>query len=352
MPDKEKTPGLEGGVSTGSTLLNLACSDRPDIGLLKGGYYLWVGDSQTGKTWIAYTIFAEAAKNPAFDDYEFVFDDVEGGAHFDVARYFGKKAASRIHSPRMHKGQPVNSETVEDFYYHLTDLLDQGKKLIYILDSQDALNSEASEKKFNIKKKASQEGKESKGSYGDGKAKYHSENLRVVLSKVRASGSILIIISQTRDNLGFGFAEKTRSGGRSLKFYANLEIWSSFPMKWKIEKMIRGRKRIVGVNVQYEVKKNRFTGKVGKERRALVPILHALGIDDIGSCVDFLVREKHWAKQNGVIDAKDIGAQGKRSEIIAHVESRKLERRLSLIVGKVWKEIEAECETARKPRYE
>ena len=79
----------EGAVSTGCTLLNLACTDRPDVGFLKGHYYYLVGDSASGKTWLTLSCFAEASLNPAFKDYRFVFDDVENGALMDIEHYFG-----------------------------------------------------------------------------------------------------------------------------------------------------------------------------------------------------------------------------------------------------------------------
>lgn len=339
----------EGAVNSGSTLLNLACTDLYNIGFAKGGYYYVVGDSMSGKTWLSLTCFAEACLNPAFKDYELIFDDVEGGAMMDIERYFGKAVSARMRAPAYHKGVAEMSDTVESFYYHVTDLLEAGKPFIYVLDSQDALTSTASDSKFVKRKQASEDGQDAKGSYGDGKAKFHSEHLRLVLSRIRKSGSILIIIGQTRDNLGFGFAEKTRSGGRALRFYANLEIWSS--VVGKLERIVRGRKRVVGAKVLLEVKKNRITGKIGKDRSVIIPIHHGLGIDDVGSCIDFLCREKHWKKANGVIHATDMGVEGKRGEVVKFIEERGHERRLSKLTGVVWRKVEAECEVPRKKRY-
>jgi hypothetical protein len=63
---RRSRPTGEGALSTGSTLLNLACSDRPDAGYFKGAYYYLVGDSQAGKTWLLLSCFAEACRNPQF----------------------------------------------------------------------------------------------------------------------------------------------------------------------------------------------------------------------------------------------------------------------------------------------
>lgn len=303
----------------------------------------------SGKTFLSLSCFAEACQNPNFKEYRLIFDDVEGGALMDIEGYFGKEVARRLEPPNGDRKEPEHSTTVESFYDHLNDRLDEGKPLIYVLDSQDGLTSDFSEEKYLAQKVAREEGKESKGSYGDGKAKYHSEHLRLCLSKIRKTNSILIIIGQTRDNLGFGFAEKTRSGGRALRFYANLEIWSS--VVGQLTRTVRGKKRVVGSKVQLEVKKNRVSGKIGRDRSVIVPIYYGLGIDDVGSCVDFLVREKHWKKRTGTIVAPELETEGQRSNLLAHIETNNLERKVALIAAQVWKQLEQECLLPRKRRY-
>lgn len=342
----------ESAVSSGSTLLNLACTERPDVAFSKGGYYYLVGDSMSGKTWLSMSCFAEASRNPAFKDYDLIFDDAEGGAKMDIAHYFGKEVARRLRPPRVKNGLPVMSDTVESFYYHIFDLLESGRPFIYVLDSQDALTSTAAEQKLKKQRKASEEGQKSTGSYGDGKAKYHSENIRIVVSKLRKTGSILIIIGQTRDNIGFGamFEPKTRSGGKALRFYADLEMWSSVGKK--IKRVVRGNKRTIGGRCIVEVRKNRFTGKVGKDRSITLPIYYSLGIDDVGACVDYLLEQKHWKAANGVINAVELKKQMSRYDLIRYIEERNFEVPLSKLVAKVWRQVESECIVHRKRRYE
>lgn len=333
----------ERAVSTGSTLLNLACSSNPYCGFLKGGYYYLIGDSTSGKTWLSMTCFAESIINKSFSDYELIFDDVEGGALMDIEHYFGKKVAQKM--------QRRSSDTIQDFYRTLYDLIQKGKKFIYVLDSQDALDSEEAEKKFGKQKKAKEEGTKAAGSFGDGKAKIHSMNIRWVLRGLKKTGSILIIIGQTRDNLGFGFEKKTRAGGKALKFYANIEIWTSVGKK--IKKTVRGIPRTIGVNCLAEIRKNRISGRVGKERTVEIPIYYGLGIDDIGSCVNYLIAEKHWKKDGEKFRAHDIKVRGSKSGLISFIEKKGLEDTVREITAQVWREIEDECEIkGRKKRYE
>jgi len=356
LKKREKTVlSRESAVSTGSTLLNLAATDTVYGAITKGSYAYFVGDTQSGKTWFSHSIFAEATINPAFKDYVFIYDNVEGGVLFDVAQFFGKACAARIQPASQRKGQP-NSITVEDFYDNITDWIASGKKFIYVLDSQDALDSLSATKKFNENKKARQSNKEGKGSYGDGKAKYHSEHIRGVISGLRKTGSILVIIGQTRDNIDImSFEKKTRAGGRSLSFYASMEMW--FSVHKKITKDVRGKKRTIGGHIMVYVKKNRATGKTGKDRGVLIPIYYSLGVDDVGSCVNYLIEENHWkpAKVEGkkVIRCPEFpGTEGmSRSEIIRHIEDENLEEKLREIVGTVWAQIEEESKINRKQRY-
>lgn len=331
--------------------MNLASTDDERFCFVKGGYYFLVGDSTSGKTWLSLTCFAEASLSTAFKDHRLIYDDVENGALMDMEWFFGKTTAERVEPPRVSKRKAVHSTTVEDFYFHINQALDQDEPFIYVLDSQDALTSAASMGKFRDKMKTFYEGKndESAGSYGDGKAKYHSEHLRTVVQRLQKTGSILIIIGQTRDDLGGTFVTKTRSGGRALRFYATTEFWTS--LSKKLVKTVRGKERTIGTVCKVEVRKNRLIGKASKERSVEIPIFYNHGIDDIGSCVDYLVEEKHWEKEKASIVAAEFGIKATREKLIQKIEEGGLEGGLQEIVGKVWRAIGEEATPNRKRRY-
>ncbi len=336
-------------LSTGSALLDLACSDNVLGGFIKGKFYLWIGDSGSGKTFGALTIFAEAARNKSFKDYRFIYDNVEDGALMDFSKYFGKKAAKRIESPIWDEKNdlPQSSTTVEEFYYNLHDASNEGP-CIYVLDSMDALSSQDEEKKFAETKDAHEKGRQVSGTYGDGKAKKNSQYIRKALQAVRKNGSILIIICQTRDNFGFGFETKTRSGGKALGFYASLEIWMS--KKKKLKKTFRGKERQTGILTKVQLKKNRITGK---DRTVEIPIYHSIGIDDVGTCVDWLVSEKHWKTVGNKIIASDFDLKVSRNKLIAFIEKdNKVRQEVYGIMQDIWDEIESSVALERVSRYE
>jgi len=338
-------------LSTGSTLLNLALTGKPNCGFVKGKYHFIVGDSTSGKTFLSLTCLAEAANNPQFKKYRFIYDDAEGGALMDIERFFGSKVARRIRPPKKTKeGEAIYSHSIEEFYYHVDDALRKGKPFIYILDSMDSLSSKEEEDKFKQHKDAHKKGKKAPGSYGDGKAKKNAAGVRQLLTPLGASNSILIIINQTRDNIGFGskFEPKTRSGGHALRFYATWEIWSK--VKGQMKKTFRGKERQLGIKCQVRIKKNRI---MGRSRTVEIPIYHSFGIDDIGSCVDYLVEEKHWSKtKSGIINAEDFDFEGPKEKLIPHIEEEEMEMDLQDLVGEVWNNIEKACAVKRKKRYE
>ena len=337
-------------LSTSSTLLNLALTGHAEGGFVKGKYFFFVGDSSSGKTFLALSILAEATINPNFDKYRLIHDDIEGGALMDIHRYFGAEVAKRLEPPKGTIEKPVYSEDVEDFYCNVDDAFQEEKPFIYILDSQDALHSKYAEKKFQELKVSIQKGTQSRGDYGDGKAKTHSTRLRKVCAKLRDTKSILVIINQTRDNLDIGLftPKSTYSGGRALTFYSCAQIWSS--TKTRIKKTIKGKERQIGIISKVSIKKNRLTGK---EWSVEVPIYFSYGVDDVGSCIDYLIGEKHWeTKKSGIVVAKEFdGMVGRKDEIAKEIENSDLQDELKGIVQDVWKNVEAACAVDRRPRY-
>lgn len=338
-------------LSTGSTLLNLAFSDNPFGALLPGKYYFMVGDSASGKTFLSMTCFAEALRSERFKDYRLIYDNVEDGMLMDLDRLFSEAVADRIQPPKSSKkGDPIFSNTVEDFFFNLNDAVREGSPFIYVLDSMDALDTEASDKKWEEHRRAREkrmqgEAVQVTGSYGD-KAKRNSEGVRKVLKGLRKTQSILIILSQTRDNLGSMFGGRTRSGGRALRFYATNEVWSSIIKP--IKKQVRGKPRDIGVRVCLDIQKNRMTGRRCKVE---VDIYREIGIDDVGSCVDFLVEEGFWSMSKQTITATGLDIEGTRAKVIRQIEKRGLERKLAKLCGQCWRETDEACSLNRKRRY-
>jgi RecA/RadA recombinase len=355
-------------LSTGCTLLDLAFSGRVGCGVPKGNYLYFVGDSGAGKTWFTFNLFAEAARNKNFKDHRFVFDNAENGALMDVGRFFGQGVVDRLEPPnwtRTGKGKkesalPRNSSTVQEFYMHL-DLNCAKGPCIYVLDSMDALNDDSDDDKFQqeVTKFVTGKGKPP-GSMGMAKAKTNSKNINRVVQSLRPYGSILVVISQTRDKVGGMYpGQKTRAGGHSLKFFAHLEAWMS--VRGPIKRRYLRKDREVGSTIKIDVTKNRVSGWEGKFE---IAFLKGFGVDDLGSMVNYLVEERHWDTEGRssssdreddadgkTIKAPEFDFEGTKDDLIQKIQDQGDETDLQFLVARVWNDIIAKAAPPRKPRY-
>lgn len=330
-------------IPTGSTLLNLACSDTADGGWGVGKMVNLIGDSSSGKSLLSFTMFAEIVRRREFDEYSLIYDDVEQACEFNVEKLFGKKVANRVEPPGMEDGEPKHSDVIQDFYGTILQLCKTGKPFIYVLDSLDALSSKEEVAKVDDVMKAHKEGKETSGSYGMDKPKSLTQMFRVIISKLKATKSFLLIISQTRDNINpMSYEKKTRSGGNALRFYASHEIWLTMAKKHE------SKDRIIGAKVIAKIRKNKITGKL---REVTFSIYYDLGLDNIGSCADFLIEENVWKKSKLTIEAEDLGLKGTRESLIRQIEHAGLEDGLAKETEKAWIDIEESLKLNRKPRY-
>lgn len=332
-------------LSTGCTVLNKAFSGRACGGIPKGTYLYTVGDSGTLKTWLGFNLFAEAARNPRFDDYTFVFDNAENGALMDVRRYFGQGVLDRMMPPKGRPQAPVNSGTVQEFYFNLTAAC--RKPCIYLLDSMDALNDDSDDERFAAELKQYETGKgEVPGSMGMAKAKTNSKHINRVVQNLRASGSILVIISQTRDKIGARFPTKTRGGGHALQFYAHLQVWTT--KLADITRTYLKKERTVGAEIKADVRKNRICGW---EDAVVVHHLKEYGLDDLGSSLKYLLDERHWELESGVVDAPEFNFRGQSERLIQKIQNEGREAEFAELVSSVWDGIRRGATPVRKPRY-
>lgn len=333
-------------VPSGSTMLNLACSDTIHGAFLLGGMINIIGDSAAGKTIEALTICAECNQLERFDDYRLIFDDIEHRNNFDMQYMFGEELCNRLESPAEDSnGDAKPSATVQEVHHNILNAIEGDKPFIYIADSWDALDSIEDQAKVDEMRDALVKEKEAKGSYGMAKAKAGSAILKNISGKLAKTRSLLIIVSQTRDNIDpLSFQKKTRSGGKALKFYANHEIWAAGGKK------IKAKDLVIGVDSIWKISKNSASGK---QRDIKFPIYYDYGVDDLGSCIEFLLEVKHWSKSGLKINpGNDLSCDPcTKAKLIATIEENGWERILKRVVGKVWAAREEAVKTNRKRKY-
>jgi len=345
VKEDDSPPGF---IPTGSTLLNLALSNRVDGGWPLGKIVNLIGDSSSGKTLLALTAFAEMAHDEKFDDYNLIYDDAEQALEFNLPHLFGEATASRIRPPATGlDDSPLYSDTVQDFHANLDAELNSEIPLLYVLDSFDALTSDEEIEKVQTQMKARREGTKAAGDMGMSKPKKSSQLLRMIKGKLKGTRSCLIVISQTRDNINpMTFAKKRRSGGRALQFYSTHEIWTAVGKKMKLK--VSGKSHSIGLSAIVKITKNKVTGR---HSQIEIPLLYDYGVDDNTSMIDFLLEYKKVRKRRGKIVLE--GKSGTTAALVKLMEKDKhFYRRVRRLVGKTWKEIDEALKPKRRRRYE
>lgn len=299
-------------ISTGSFMLDLALGG----GWAESRIANIIGDKSTGKT----LLMIEAAANFCAKYPEGVVRYRECEAAFDPSY------AEALGMPikRVDFGKK-RFETVEDVAVDIENVIDKAKgPELYIVDSLDALSD-----------KAELARKIDEPSYGT-KAKKVGEIFRRDVRKMHDTKVTFLIVSQVRDRIGATFGRKwTRSGGRSLDFYASQIIYLAHI--GQVSKTISGVKRAIGVDVKAKVEKN----KVGNPfREAEFQIRFGYGIDDALSCLMWLRSVKEL---DGLVDdtsEKEVMKEARRIMSLPRGEYDARMRKIRKRAEKKWYEIE------------
>ena len=332
-------------LSTGLTTLNLALSGTSLGGIPQGCVAHYAGDSDSGKTVLAMMALAEASINKNFNNHDLRFWNAEDGAQMDRELFYGPGVAKRLIEEV--------PESLDECYFSVLEALKK-KPFVGVIDSMDILVPKSWDKKL-IKDKKALKDENIAGDFGTAKAKMNSEYLRKIRSLCSRTGSILILVSQVRDNIGGGpFGDKKSiSGGRAYKFYSIVQVLTS--TRQTLYKTVLGKPRAYGIQAQLDVKKNHISGKKAK---VLAPILNDRGFDDVGANIDFLTGEGYWectAKDmtKGRIIAPEFSDKKlSRDKLISLIEGDDREKEVRQLVRRVWLEIEEGLKTNRKSRYE
>lgn len=350
---------------SGCDIFNLACSGKTTGWIYPGMMANIVGDSNSGKTFLALTIQA-AIYYKYRDEYEYDFEDLERAVAINIKEMFGEAFAKALHLNEYTAGP---DSTIERYYKRtkrkLTKPNAEGiiKPRVMVCDSFDNLSCFAELKAFEKQDKA-KEGEE-KQSIGTQKAKAASERLGKLQQLLADTGSILIIISQVRDSIPQGFVKfnfdtKTRNGGKALRFYSALEIWLATGSRIGANK-----KRPIGNTTSVVVKRSKITGRY---RTCKLPILYAYGVDSTRATLLFLA-EEGFIKGKGVknpVYTVDNGLQkdsqenikfsGTMRECIEYIESdSNKEKGLRKFLASSWEALERKVRKEacgnRKPKF-
>lgn len=296
--------------------------------VLGGGYVLGrvvniVGDRSSGKTLLA----IEAAAN-------FIRKYPDGTIRYlEAEAAFDPQYAKSMGMPLERVAFVEEVDTIEGFFKDLEESLDEsintGKPCLYVLDSLDSLSDEKE-----MARKLDDD------AFGAVKAKKISEGFRKIIRKLEQSKTLLIVISQLRDNIGVMFGSKSkRSGGRALDFYASQILWLN--EMGKLKRTVHGVERVYGIEVKAQAKKN----KVGPAYRdCTFPLLFGYGIDDVTASAQWLFDTKSGAE---VLDELRLTQKGFKAALQRLRDDgpaalREVRSKLNAAVRQNWANVEQE----------
>jgi RecA/RadA recombinase len=305
------------------------------------GMFVWLhGDSGSGKSFHAKMLMAEAANSPLYADHRCVIFDGENGSNFNCEKFFGSKLAAKL--------EAMEAKSLD----HLYDALDEIIKTpsVIVVDSFEAWLPASAIKKIGDDSKKRAEDKDPDGSYAMEHGKIHSNRLRLLVPKLVKTNSILIGISQHRDNVQKANPYSPKDvvpGGRAIKFWAHVELETK--LKTKIEREINGKKVQIGDDVSVKVHKNRVNGMKLIFDEEFYP---THGIDNIGSSLKWLVDNKYITGGRYKIPELFGEKTYYREELISRIEAEDKEAQLQDLLTASFTDYMSQMQVIRKNRYE
>jgi recombination protein RecA len=262
---QEDTPtDLTDFVGTGSSLLDLAISNRPFGGIACGRITELTGLEGSGKSLIAAHMMANVQKEGGV----VVLLDTENAVNPEFFEAIGLNLGQMVYA------QP---DTVEDIFVMIETIITrvrekQGndKKVIIVVDSVAASPT-----------KQESESDYDKDGYATGKAIILSKAMRKVTQLIAKQKIALVFTNQLRQKMNApAFSDPwTTSGGKAIAFHASVRLRSAITGKIQNKD-----KQVIGVSVKVSVIKNRLGPPY---RTAEFNVYFDRGIDDLDSWLKF-----------------------------------------------------------------
>ena len=271
LDGEEATPtDLDEWVSTGSPMLDLAISNRPNGGLPVGRITEITGLEGSGKSLLAAHSIADTQKKGGLG----VYIDTENAMNQEFLEAIGVDIKKMLYVPL---------ETVEDIFEAIDSIIesvrssDKKKLVTIVVDSVAGAST-----KVEISADYDQAG------YATQKAIIISKAMRKVTNLIGRERISLIFTNQLRTRLGVSFGDPwTTSGGKAIAFHSSCRI--RLKQMGQLKSKVGGVDQVVGIKTRAQVIKNRM----GPPLRSVdYDIYFDSGIDNYGSWLQMMKQYK------------------------------------------------------------
>ena len=260
-------------VSTGSTILDLAISNKPNGGIAVGRITELNGLESSGKSLLGAHMLAETQKKGGVA----VYIDTETAVSTEFLTAIGVDVDNMLY---------LHLETVEDIFSAIEEIVakvresDKDRLVTILVDSLAASTT-----------KVELEADFDKDGWATAKAIIISKAMRKITQMIGREKIALVFTNQLRQKLGVMFGDPwTTSGGKALPFHSSTRI------RLKNTGQIKDKKNnTIGMKMRAQVIKNRLGPPM---RHADFELYFETGIDDDGSWLKVMKDDK-LVKQGG-----------------------------------------------------
>ena len=254
-------------ISTGSSTLDLAISNRPDGGIAVGRITEINGLESSGKSLLGAHILAETQKKDGIA----VYIDTETSVSQQFMEVIGIDLKKMLY---------LHLETVEDIFSAIEEIVakvresDKNRLVTILVDSLAAATT-----------KVELEAEFDKDGWATSKAIILSKAMRKITQMIGRQKIALVFTNQLRQKLGVMFGDPwTTSGGKALPFHASTRIRLK-----NLGQIKDAKKNTIGMKMRAQVIKNRLGPPM---RHADFELYFESGIDDEGSWLHVLKEHK------------------------------------------------------------
>jgi recombination protein RecA len=277
LDDDSAPTNVDGWVSTGCAMLDVAISNRPYGGLPVGRIVEVTGLEQSGKSLVSAHLLAETQKQGGVA----VLIDTETAVSREFLEAIGVDVSKLLY---------VSADSVEQIFDMTETIIEKVRetskdRLVTIVTDSVAAASTTAEM-------ASDYGKDG---YATDKAIIISKAMRKITNMIGRQKILLVYTNQLRQKMNaMPFGDPwTTSGGKALAFHASVRL--RLKGTGQIKMKVGGQDKIVGMKVRCQVVKNRMGPPL---RSTDFEIYFDRGIDNYGSWLKVMKDEK-LVKQAG-----------------------------------------------------
>jgi len=268
LDEKEDPSTVTDWVSTGSTMLDLAISNRPYGGLPVGRITTLTGLEGTGKSLVCAHLVANTQKKGG----QAVYIDTEAAAAPEFWTALGVDLRTMLYLPQ---------DTIEGAFQMVEDIIGVVRKsdsdrLVTIIIDSIAGASTKQELEADYQRKG----------YATGKSIIVSEAMRKLTNLLAKRRILLVLTNQLRQNLqAMAFGDKwVEPCGKATSFHSTVKVRFE-----TIEKLKNADKEVIGVHTRATVRKNRLGPPF---KSAEFEVYFDSGIADYASWVDVAKKKK------------------------------------------------------------